>query len=793
MNDCSADDPLQGATATTALTVTWAATSHTEADRMPIGKVYAPVGKWGVTAAVQRPGAANTYALEVVAYRDLEELADDILARSQSGCWTIVGGAPRLDLDLTFLHRRLGSNFTDMATTTYVIDVDGMLPSRGQDLSRPEDFGDPVVDVFRARLAKAGVKSLANAKLVLLATASSGFPINSRGEPANGRAWFRIILELSSPLTLGQQKAFTAALGKLPGFQSTDPGKTTCLDTDIHSLAGNIFVAPVQGIADPIETRVRTFPTLLEAADAVDVDQLAKELKFIDGAPPIEPEAPRKPKGERVMQATPEKREALLSALMKALPNEKGFDRKKWVGVAHAIWGAADGADWGYDLWSEWSLRWPGGDDPLDRERTWNTLPVGENGAGYLVGWARNVGTPDALAAVQSIELALFEPIENDGDGDDGDDDDDDDDDQKPKLAKLIPHVFVTGKVRPPREFLVKQGWIPMKKVTLLQGDGGDGKSLLMQQLQSSCATGLPWVGIPVEECISAGFYTEDDDEDVEERQDAIDGFYGQHCADTGKMHVFERDGKKNEIVVFDRNRRPELTPFYRQMVETVMDLKARLLVLDVAVDLYGGNEIVRPEVRALFRPLKALARKMNGAVVMTTHVSQSGIKSDGGHSGSTDWSNASRSRLYLNRPKDDKGNLLDPFARLLTRKKANYATIGDTVPLRWHNGLLVRDGAYEEDLNRPAAEEVFLAILDAVNAEGQKVTSKVNGNYAPRLFMLRPALDRHGYQRADFERAMQRLLQTGAIKIVPYGSPSDKAQMLVRTPLTATEEEEVF
>jgi hypothetical protein len=178
----------------------------------------------------------------------------------------------------------------------------------------------------------------------------------------------------------------------------------------------------------------------------------------------------------------------------------------------------------------------------------------------------------------------------------------------------------------------------------------------------------------------------------------------------------------------------------------------------------------------------------------MTTHVSQSGIRSDGGHSGSTDWSNAARSRLYLNRPKDEKGNLLDPFARTLTRKKANYASIGDTVPLRWRNGILVRDGAYEEDLNRPSAEEAFLAILDAVNAEGQKVAPRPKaGNYAPKLFMLRPALDRHGYQRPDFERAMQRLLQIGAIKLLPYGPPSASTQMLVRTAATGAKEEEVY
>ena len=78
---------------------------------------------------------------------------------------------------------------------------------------------------------------------------------------------------------------------------------------------------------------------------------------------------------------------------------------------------------------------------------------------------------------------------------------------------------------------------------------------------------------------------------------------------------------------------------------ETVLDLKARALMLDVAVDLYGGNEIVRTEVRAMFRGLGVLARKMNGAAVMSMHVSQSGIKTEGGHIGITDWSNAARAQ----------------------------------------------------------------------------------------------------------------------------------------------------
>ena len=67
-------------------------------------------------------------------------------------------------------------------------------------------------------------------------------------------------------------------------------------------------------------------------------------------------------------------------------------------------------------------------------------------------------------------------------------------------------------------------------------------------------------------------------------------------------------------------------------------------------------------------------------------------MQSDGGHSGSTDWSNAVRSRL------DPAGQRMtatsggDTNARILTRKKANLASIGDTIRLHWQNGVIVPD-----------------------------------------------------------------------------------------------------
>jgi hypothetical protein len=352
--------------------------------------------------------------------------------------------------------------------------------------------------------------------------------------------------------------------------------------------------------------------------------------------------------------------------------------------------------------------------------------------------------------------------------------------DDKP-LPKLVPIRFVEGEIPKPREWIVHDGWIPTRKVTLLQGDGGDGKTPLVQQLLSSCATALPWLGLRVEECTGLGFFTEDEDRDIRLRQADIDASYGQHCASTGKMHLFPRVDEDNELVVFDNRGKPSLTPFYRQVRESALDLRARLIALDIAVDLFGGDEISRRHVRGFMRPLGALAREIDGAVVMTAHVSQAGIKSDGGHSGSTDWSNGPRGRLYLGRPKAENGEATDPNARILTRKKANFSTVGETVKLHWERGLIVPDNVTSSQFRRPI-DDVFLALLDAITSEGQKVSAKPRaGNYAPAFFMRRPAKDREDYGRPDFERAMQGLLQRQMIKIVPYGARSWGYEKLVR------------
>ena len=233
---------------------------------------------------------------------------------------------------------------------------------------------------------------------------------------------------------------------------------------------------------------------------------------------------------------------------------------------------------------------------------------------------------------------------------------------------KLTPIRFFKGAPVPELEWTVP-GWIPKQEVTLIQGDGGLGKSTILQQLQTSCALDKPWLGLLVEPCSSVGFYTEDRQRHLEIRQAAINTTYETDHDKTTAMALFPRRGEDNELVVFDRAGKPELTLFYRQVRETAFDYHAGMVALDVAVDLYGGDEIKRRQVRAFARALNKLADEINGSVVLTGHVSAAGLQSDGGHSGSTDWSNSVRSRLYLGRPKEE-GEPTDQGERTLGAKR---------------------------------------------------------------------------------------------------------------------------
>jgi hypothetical protein len=130
--------------------------------------------------------------------------------------------------------------------------------------------------------------------------------------------------------------------------------------------------------------------------------------------------------------------------------------------------------------------------------------------------------------------------------------------------------------------------------------------------------------------------------------------------------------------------------------------------------------------------------------------------------------------------PKGEDDEIIDPDARVLTRKKANYAARDDVIELRWRDGVLGTQGETGDGAERPDPETVFLALFDKMIEEGQSLSHNTRaGNYAPKAFLSRR--ERWGYRLPDFARAMQSLLERREIRIEEYGKPSKRMQRIVR------------
>ncbi|MER9685891.1 bifunctional DNA primase/polymerase [Mesorhizobium sp. M0139] len=334
---------------------------------------------------------------------------------------------------------------------------------------------------------------------------------------------------------------------------------------------------------------------------------------------------------------------------------------------------------------------------------------------------------------------------------------------------------------KPVRQFVVAD-LIPDKNVTTLNGDGATGKSLLAMQLCVAMSSGSRWIGRDVKPGPALYFSAEDDEDETHIRLKDICA--GENLAlDTlGGLHVAVMAGKDCLLAVAGENDAAVLkkTKLFSTLRATLAELRPALLVLDNLADIFGGNENVKSLARQFIGMLRGLAIEFDCAILLLAHPSLSGMASGSGSSGNVAWNNSVRSRLYLQRDKDDAGVEIDPNVRILETKKANYAGIGQELEMRWEAGRFVATAAFEfgdvEGMEDPEtkverAERVFLEMVDRFNKEKRHISPSKGANYAPMLFARH---HRHaGVPERFFEIALNSLLEKGSIEVVTVGPPS--------------------
>ena len=214
--------------------------------------------------------------------------------------------------------------------------------------------------------------------------------------------------------------------------------------------------------------------------------------------------------------------------------------------------------------------------------------------------------------------------------------------------------------------------FIPFGKVTIVQGDPGEGKTTMVLQIIAKLTKGesvLPGS----DETVLEGETMALDPVNVI-YQTAEDGL-----GDTIKPRLLASGADCSRVMVIDDNDQA-LTMMDARLEEAIIQTKARLVVLDpiqgflgADVDMHRANEI-----RPLMKRVAVLAEKYHCAIILIGHMNKnSNGKSSYRGLGSIDFQAAARSVLIVGRIKDE------PEIRVVCHVKSSLAPEGKSIAFR--------------------------------------------------------------------------------------------------------------
>ena len=345
------------------------------------------------------------------------------------------------------------------------------------------------------------------------------------------------------------------------------------------------------------------------------------------------------------------------------------------------------------------------------------------------------------------------------------------------------------GQPIPPQEWTVP-GRMPRRNVTLLSGEGGIGKTLTAVHLGGAIALGREWLSTLPEQGPVLMLLCEDDKDELHRRLATVLRHFDAQFSDLRDFHVITLAGEEALLAVFDRRGIIQPTPLFKHLNEQACDLRPALIGIDNSADVFGGNENDRAQVRQFITLLRGTAIAANAGLLLTSHPSLSGKNTGTGLSGSTAWHASVRARMYFKRPPTEREEEPDKGLRLMEVMKSNYGPVGETLELRWRDGLFLpvaKPGTLDKLAAEQAADQVFLDLLQQFERQGRAVSDKPTANnYAVRAFADEAAAKQAKLRSRDLKAAMARLFNANKIVVDNYGRPSRPASRLVRTELPA-------
>ena len=203
--------------------------------------------------------------------------------------------------------------------------------------------------------------------------------------------------------------------------------------------------------------------------------------------------------------------------------------------------------------------------------------------------------------------------------------------------------------------------FIPYGKVTLLQGDPGDGKSTFMLTIAAMLTRGEPLPFTTAEKPpapINVIYQTTEDDAD-----------------DTIVPRFIRANGDRERLLFISEKESP-LTFDDGRILSAIRETGARVLILDPLSSYIGDCQInAANEVRPRFNCLIRIAKETGCAIVIINHLNKMfGTKAIYRTPGSIDIVGAVRSALLIGRSRDNEDE------RILVQQKANLAPTGAAI-----------------------------------------------------------------------------------------------------------------
>lgn len=343
---------------------------------------------------------------------------------------------------------------------------------------------------------------------------------------------------------------------------------------------------------------------------------------------------------------------------------------------------------------------------------------------------------------------------------------------------------FIDGDPIPEQEWVIPDR-IPNQQVALYSGQGAAGKSITALHWCAAHSIGREWLDCQPEPGPAFFIDAEDGADVIHRRLDAIRIHYNttfdeMYQGGLKLMSLLERNAL---LATASRDGPLVPTPLYQQMLEAADRWKPKLIAIASLANVYGGVEYDRSQVQQFVAMIRRIAITANGAVVLISHPSVLGISSDSGISGSTQWHNAVRARLYLKGIKNGDDELADNDLRVLEFRKNNYGPVSSAVVLRWRDGLFLPErgpNSIDKLARESRADEVFTTLTRRFNENGRHVTEASNtAQYAPKVFAQEPEAQEAKLTKADLEKAMARLFRSNKIRLDENGPPSKRRNFI--------------